>query len=249
MYSICSTCGKDDFDTKGKIFFTDSNAKASVCEVCNGIVLHMNNYDKDSLLSPSKEDMRNPCSMFNMTRNLKGFKDSCSNMYIRFQFLNLLKHYGQDFAIRVLYSLDRKSLIENGMYILASCVSLGSISNPDEQYIILNSPSVEQRPYLGHILKEIYLKIEQRDHLFHGVSNIQRLLIKEVVIYVYMYYKEGNNTLNTYPDNPFHNYLLRSFKEGIGTTDILRHIELILASGVAPDLSSLIDTIENEVIL
>ena len=32
MYSICSTCGKDDFDTKGKIFFTRSNTKVSVCQ-------------------------------------------------------------------------------------------------------------------------------------------------------------------------------------------------------------------------
>ena len=43
MYSICSTCGKDDFDTKGKIFFTRSNTKVSVCEICSGIVLHVNN--------------------------------------------------------------------------------------------------------------------------------------------------------------------------------------------------------------
>lgn len=246
MYSICSTCGKDDFDTKGKIFFTSSNVKASVCKICDGIILHMKDTDKNSLLNPSEKDVRDPCSMFNMTRNLKGLKDGCSNMYIHFQFLNLLSHYGQNSAIRALYALDSKGFIENGMYILASHVSLGSLLNTREQSLILNSPHIEERPYIYHFLCQMFFKLKERSRLFCSVSNIEKLHTKEMVIYIHMYYTEGDYTLNTYPDDPFHSYLLRSFKEGIETRDVLTQIMLISDLEILPNLNSLIDIVKNK---
>ena len=249
MYSICSTCGKDDFDIKGKVFFTDSNTKVSVCEICSGIVLYMKDTDKNNLFNPSEKDIRDPFSMFNMTRNLKGLKDGYSNMHTCFKFLNLFSHYGQNSTIRALYALDSKGLIKDRMYILASHVSLGSLLNIEEQSLILSSPTVKDRPYLYNFLHKMFSKLKEERPLFCSVSNIEKFLTEEMVIYIHMYCIEGGYTLNTYPNDPFHSYLLRSFREGIETRDVFTQIMLISDSELLPNLNSLIDTVKNEVIL